>query len=59
MALWVATKTLYNIYMEKNLNGEQILKNMEKEIDWNIKMQTKLGSSSELIRIKLIIMRKI
>ena len=59
MALWVATKMLFNIYIEKNFNGGQIWKNILKEIEWNIKMQTKLGSNSEIIKIKMIINSKV
>ena len=47
------------IYVEKNFNGGQIWKNILKEIEWNIKMQTKLGSNSELIKIKMIINSKV
>ena len=59
MALWLATKMLYNIYIEKNFNGEQIWKNILKEIEWNIKMQTKLGSNSEIIKMKMVIDSKV
>ena len=58
-ALWLAVKLMYKIFQEKNRNNGQILREMLKEIDWNINMTRKVGSRSELRTLKEIILLKI
>ena len=58
-ALWLAVKVMYKIFQEKNRNNGQILREMLKEIDWNINMTRKVGSRSELRTLKEIILLKI
>ena len=50
---------MYKIFQEKNRNNGQILREMLKEIDWNINMNRKVGSRSELRTLKDILVRKI
>ena len=59
LALWFAVKVMFKNFQEKNRNNGQILREMLKEIDWNINMNRKLGSRSELRTLKDILVRKI
>ena len=55
VALWLAVKVMFKIFQEKNHNNGQILKEMLKEIDWNINMNRKLGSKCDLRKLKEIL----
>ena len=54
LATWIGTKALYSIYMERNLNKKELQMwiDLVKEIEWNLKMQYKIGSAMELIKIR-------
>ena len=55
VALWLAVKVMFKIFQEKNQNNGQILREMLKEIDWNINMNRKLGSKCDLRKLKEIL----
>ena len=59
VALWFAVKVMFKIFQEKGRNNGQILREMLREIDWNINMNRKLGSTCELKRLKEITVLKI
>ena len=54
-ALWVAVKMLYCLYWKNQMNKEQLLKDMIKEIDWNISLNRKIGSECEMVKVKEVI----
>jgi len=58
VALWLAVKVMFKIFQEKNQNNGQILREMLKEIDWNINMNRKLGSKCDLRKLKEILVLK-
>ena len=37
------------------MNKEQLLKDMIKEIDWNISLNRKIGSECEMVKVKEVI----
>ena len=53
--LWFAVKALYKIYQDKCLNKAQLLKELLKELDWNINMGRKVGSSDEMFKLREIL----
>ena len=58
VALWLAVKVMFKIFQEKDRNKGQILREMVKEIDWNININRKLGSKCELRKLKEILVLK-
>ena len=55
VALWFATKALYIIYQGRVMNKTQLLKEIIKEIDWNLRFNVKVGSRSEMNRLRDIV----
>ena len=53
--LWFAVKTMYCIFNKKMFNKAQMLKDMIKEIDWNLRLNRKVGSASEMVKLKRIL----
>ena len=53
--IWLTTKVLYKIYLEKQFNKKQVWIDLVKEIDWNLWMQMRVGSVDSLERIKRVI----
>ena len=58
IAVWFSVKMLFWIYCKKCLNKRQLLDEMLKEIEWNLKMTNGLGSLSEVVSLKMCILRK-
>ena len=54
-ALWFAVKAMYSIFNKKMFNKVQILREMVKEIDWNLRLHRKVGSEGEMVRLKQIL----
>ena len=54
-AVWFAVKTMYKIYTSRIFNKVQLLRELIKEIDWNIKLNRKLGSRQDLIDLRSLI----
>ena len=52
IAVWYAVKMLYFLYLNKFENNTQLLDEMQKEIEWNLKMKKGLGSQSEFVALK-------
>ena len=51
----VAVKASFKIYQDKCLNKAQLLKEMLKELDWNITMGRKVGSVDEMLKLRDIL----
>ena len=51
-ALWFAVKVLYRIYNDKNRNKTQLLRDIVKEVEWNLNLNRKVGSWVEFRNIK-------
>ena len=51
-ALWFAVKVMFKVFHNKSRNRAQILREIVKEIDWNIRMNRKLGSLGEILFLK-------
>ena len=51
-ALWFAIKMMYFVYLRNSLNKEQLLKDLIKELDWNPKLNRKIGSAGEMVILK-------
>ena len=51
-ALWFAVKVMYRIFNKRMFNKEQILREMIKEIDWNLRLNRKVGSEGEMLKLK-------
>ena len=58
IAIWFAVKMLFWIYSKKCLNKMQLLDEMLKEIQWNLKMTNSLGCHSEVASLKMCISRE-
>ena len=58
IAVWFAVKMLFWIYCKKCFNKIQLLDEMLKEIQWNLKMMNGLGSLSEVFALKTCILRR-
>ena len=58
-AVWFAVKVMYNIYQNNCRNKSQILANIIKEVDWNLKRQKYLGSLGEMLKLKSIVNREL
>ena len=54
-ALWFAVKAMYSIFIKKMFNREQILREIVKEIDWNLRLNRKVGSHGEMVKLKQIL----
>ena len=54
-ALWFAVKAMYYIFIKKMFNREQILREIVKEIDWNLRLNRKVGSQGEIVKLKQIL----
>ena len=54
-AIWFAVKALYSIYQYGIRNKDQLLREIIKEIEWNLKMNRKVGSWIDFIDMKLCI----
>ena len=50
--MWFAVKMLYKIYLDRVRNNCQLLMEILKEIEWNIKLNRKIGSQNDMLRIK-------
>ena len=57
VAVWAAVKLLFWIYCKKCFNKIQLLDEMLKEIEWNLKMTNGLGSLSQVVALKMCILR--
>ena len=57
--LWFAVKSMYNIYMKKYLNKSQLLREIVKEVNWNLDLNRKIGSLKYAQHLKNIIERYI
>ena len=57
IGVWFAVKMLFWIYCKKFFNKMQLLDEMLKEIQWNLKMTNSLGSLSEVLALKTCILR--
>jgi hypothetical protein len=55
-ALWFAVRIMYQIFVKKMFNKVQLLRECIKEIDWNLNLSRKIGSSAEMIKLKDILM---
>ena len=55
LALWFSVKIMFQIFQNKCRNKAQLLTLVVKEIDWNLRMNRKLGSLCELMMLKRII----
>ena len=55
-ALWFAVKMMYFVYLRNSLNKEQLLKDMIKELDWNLRLNRKIGSAGEMMKLKEVIL---
>ena len=51
-ALWAAVKSLFMIYQKKIKSKSQLLRNLIKEVDWNLKMNLKVGSKINFVYVK-------
>ena len=58
-ALWFAVKVMFQVFQNKSRNMAQILREVVKEIDWNIRMNRKLGSLGEILFLKELIENRI
>ena len=43
---------MYSVYLRNSLNKEQLLKDMIKELDWNLRLNRKIGSAGEMLKLK-------
>ena len=57
VAVWFAVKMLHFLYLNKFENNTQLLDEMQKEIEWNLKMKKGLGSQSEVVALKECILK--
>ena len=46
---------MYNLFIKKMFNKEQIIREMVKEIDWNLRLNRKVGSLAEMMKLKEIL----
>ena len=54
-ALWFAVKAMYCSFNKKMFNKVQVLREMVKEIDWNLRLNRKVGSAGEMVKLKQIL----
>ena len=57
IAVWFTVKILFLIYLNKCENKMQLLAEMQRDIEWNLKMLKGMGSISEVIALKECILR--
>ena len=57
--LWFAVKVMYKIYQNRFINKSQLLRDIVKEIDWNLEMNTKLGSKYGIQGLKNLIVQQL
>ena len=57
IAVWFTTKILFLIYLNNFENKFQLLAEMQREIEWNLKMSKGMGSVSEILALKECILR--
>ena len=50
--VWFAIKVLYIMYCKLNDNKSQLLTLIVKEINWNLDMQIKIGSATEMLKLR-------
>ena len=55
IAVWFAVKWLYKMWISKNDNRLQLMMEMLKEIDWNVKMKRFSRSHGELSELREIV----
>ena len=58
-ALWLAIKSMFKIYQGKIRNKTQLLRDLIKEVEWNLGMNLKIGSQIDFVCIKDMLMGKI
>ena len=58
-AMWLAVKLLFKIYQGKISNKTQLLRDLVKEVDWNLNMNLKVGSQIDFVCIKNLLLHKI
>merc|ERR1712115_218909 len=51
IAVWFTTKILFLIYLNNFENKFQLLAEMQREIEWNLKMSKGMGSVSEILAL--------
>ena len=51
-ALWFSVKVMFRIFHDKSRNKAQILRDIVKEIDWNLRLNRKLGSVNDILLLK-------
>ena len=49
IAVWFTVKILFLIYLNRCENKMQLLAEMQREIEWNLKMARQMGSLSEVL----------
>ena len=54
-ALWLAVKIMFSIFHDKSINKGQLLSSILKEINWNLDLNSKLGSFVHLSDLKNIL----
>ena len=50
--LWIAVKALYRIYLGRVKNRAQLLRELVKEIEWNLRMNFQVGRQVNLVYLK-------
>ena len=58
-AVWFAVKLMYLVYQNRMRNKSQLLRDIVKEIDWNLDLNRKIGSKKDLLHLKQIILNQI
>ena len=58
-ATWFAVRSLYEIYQNRYINGAQLLMKSIKELDWNLYLNRKIGSRSEMMNLKTLMNSKL
>ena len=59
VASWFAVNALYAVYLNRSINGNQLLLKSIKELDWNLELNRKIGSRFEMINLKRILDSKL
>ena len=57
--VWFAVKLMYLVYQNRTRNKSQLLRDIVKEIDWNLDLNRKIGSKKDLLHLKQIILNQI
>ena len=52
VAVWFAVKVLYLMYQKNNRNKMQLLREIIKEIEWNLELNRKIGSFNDMRLLK-------